>query len=278
MRLNLVSILAVAGVLPFVHSIKCGSHDILKKYQVDQAALFGEVERNTPPSTTKDKWWLRVCEDGDGKDDERFKECDSRDVLCGVTEVTLKDKDPILTHVIDFKDNLAYNVNEDEGRLHLVLDGAKWGEYVVGATVDFTCNNNMKTDEVVSSSWSDDKIQLSLRGPSGCLKKNQDAPPNNGDNSGDGNGGSNDDKRKENAGSGWSWFSWVFIYAILFTLIYLLVTSYMNTRGGNMDDFRAEFTERSKQLVVALPEFCKEVLSKIFGSRSSSQRVGYSAV
>ena len=53
----------------------------------------------------------------------------------------------------------------------------------------------------------------------------------------------------------------------------------MNTIGGNLEDCRQEFTDRSIQLLVSLLSFCKEVINKIVGSRSMTfERDGYSSV
>lgn len=269
-KLFLVYMVAGASV---VEGLQCSSHDILKRYQIDKYTSVSNVERDTPPSKTKETWWINPCEEN--KDNIEIPSgCKDKDMLCGITEVKLPDKDPIITQIIDFSSSMAYSVEEVSNQVILALKSTKWGSQNVDARITFECNTNMKTDEIVSTYWEDQQIQLAVRGPSGCLKENNDKDDNNSDNDNDNN--KNDESTKKNGG--FSWFTWLFAYALLFTIIYLIIVSYMNTRGGSFDDFRGEFVERSTQFVISLPEFGKEVVLKIFGRSSLSQRGGYSAV
>ncbi|CCE93566.1 Atg27p TDEL_0G01990 [Torulaspora delbrueckii] len=261
-------IIATLLNLGLVNGLECGKHDILKKYRLNPGAITGSVERDTPPSKTKEEWWFDPCEDSGVTVPSG---CDEKDTLCGVTYVTLPGKDALLTQAIDFSREINNAVEEIDGKLRVSLLGSKWGADTFNAQIDFECDTNMKNDEITSNTWQDKQIRLNVKGPSGCLK--------------DDNGG-NDDKApsgkhpqddKKDKKKGTSWFTWLLTYAMLFTLIYLIVTAYVNTRGGSYQDFREEFIERLMQLVTSLPAFVKEVTSKIFGG-SSSHRGGYSAV
>lgn len=276
MRLGLVSLVLA---IPLVNGLKCSEHEVLKKYKVDQFSAHSNVETDTPPSKTIERWFVNPCDENmSANDDVLFQGCDSKDLLCGITLVKIPhESEPLLTQVIHFKDNAPLDVNEsDDNKLTLQFKGVKWGSSVIAAKVKYTCDTNMKVDEIVSSTWVGNEVQLSVKGPSGCLYDN------NNDN--DDNSGTDDDKKKnekdDKQNGSISWFSLLVLYAFLFTFIYLVVVSYSNVRGGSFQDFRQEFVDRTTQFCSALPEFVREVASNIFGSSlpSSSQRGGYSAV
>lgn len=260
----------VAGLLlaSHAHAIKCSSDDTLKRYDISKSALSSSLERDTPPSVTNEQWFLQICEEN--ADDKIGADCGSGDTLCGTTRVKLSGKDPLLTQVINYQKNVKYEVQQGENGFTLQLKGTKWGSGQYDARIEFHCSRGKDTDEMTFDRWQSSEVQLSVLGPSGCLKKDND------DDGGD-DGGDNEDKKPPSKGSGSSWFTWLLLYAILFTLIYLTIISYANTRGGSFQDFKEEFLDRSKQLLTSLPEFVKEIASKLFGS-SSSPRGGYSAV
>lgn len=95
-------------------------------------------------------------------------------MLCGLTDVILPGKDAITTQIIDFDKNIGFNVEETESALTLTLKGATWGANSFDAKLEFQCNDNMKQDELTSHTWADKSIQLTLKGPSGCLKSKDD--------------------------------------------------------------------------------------------------------
>ncbi|CAI4034256.1 hypothetical protein SMKI_10G0410 [Saccharomyces mikatae IFO 1815] len=265
-----VCILLIAVTV--VQALSCEKHDVLKKYQVAQYSLLGTTERDTPPSKTNEKWWVNVCEEHSAEPPEG---CKKDDMLCGLTDVSLPGKDTVTTQIIDFDKNIGFNVEDTENALILTLVGANWGSNSIDAKLKFQCDDNMKKDELTGHTWTDKTIQLTIKGPSGCLKsKDNDKKKGDSDN---GNNGGNEGKKPAKKSSGTSWFTWLFLYALLFTLIYLMVVSFLNTRGGSFQDFRAEFIQRSTQFFTSLPEFCREVVSKILG-RNTTQRGGYSAV
>ncbi|CCF58767.1 hypothetical protein KAFR_0F01700 [Kazachstania africana CBS 2517] len=264
--------LIVLSLLGFslVQSLECSKHETIKKYQMDRFSVLGETEKDTPPSKTKEVWYANLC-DENRDDNERPSDCDKNDVLCGLTEVSVPGKDTLTTQIISFSKSLAFTIEEGEDNLVFLLKGTKWGPNTIDAKLSFACNTNMKKDEIVSSTWHDQEIQIESKGPSGCLK---DTDSGKHKDDGDKNNG-----EEQSNGGHFSWFTWLFVYALLFTLIYLIVVSYLQTRGGSFDDFRTEFTDRSIKFATSLPEFVKEVASKIFGlNRSSAARGGYSAV
>lgn len=263
----------VVGLLlaPYTDAIKCNSDDVLKRYEISKNTLSSGLQRDTPPSKTDEQWYLGICEE-DGLD-KIAADCNSKDILCGTTRVTLPGKNPILTQVIDFPQNIKYSAEQQENGFTLKLTGAKWGSGQYDAVIDFHCSDNKDKDEMAFDRWQGSEVKLSVLGPSGCLKKDN----NGGEHGGGDNDNNNDNNKKPSKGSGSSWFTWLLLYALLFTLIYLSIISYANTRGGSFQDFKEEFLDRSKQLITSLPDFVKEIASKLFGS-SSSPRGGYSAV
>lgn len=285
--MNLSKIIYLISLFIITNAIKCSNHEILQNYKLLDHFATGEIKKNTPPSQTIESWWLNICEENI----DNFQpnnNCEKNDLLCGITKVSLQNQENLLTtKIIEFNNRLAFDIDTDESgqTLYITLKSKKWGSYNLDANIDWQCNDNLKTDEITDSVWLDEEINLSIRGPSACLKdknkndNNNNNNDNNNNNSNNGNNNSNEGTENKKNGSGLSWFTWLFLYALLFTLFYLLITSYMNSRGGNLEDFRQEFIDRSTQLLVSLPSFCKEVISKIIGSRSTtSERGGYSAV
>lgn len=282
--MNLSKIIYLTCLFITTNALKCSNHEILQKYKLIDHFTTSEIKKDTPPSQTIESWWLNICEENI----DTFQpdnSCDKNDLLCGITKVSLQNQqDLITTRIIEFNNRLAFEVDTDdtEQTLYITIKSKRWGSYNLDANIDWKCNDNLKSDEIIDSVWFDDMINLSIRGPSACLKdedKNKNNNNNNNSNSNNENNGNSEGNENKKNEKGLSWFTWLFLYALLFTLFYLLLTSYMNTRGGNLEDFRQEFIDRSTQLLVSLPSFCKEVINKIFGSRSTtSERGGYSAV
>ena len=281
----LSKVLYLISIFITSNALKCSNHEILQNYKLVDYFTTGEIKKDTPPSKTIESWWLNICEENI----DNFhpdNNCDKNDLLCGITKVSLQNQqDLITTKIIEFNSRLALEIDaaDDEQTLYVTIKSNKWGSYNLDANIDWRCDENLKTDEIIDSAWFDGEINLSIRGPSACLKdddkNNNNNNNNNKGNNGDGINDNNKGGKNKANGKGLSWFTWLFLYAILFTFFYLLITSYMNTRGGNLEDFRQEFIDRSVQLLVSLPSFCKEVISKIVGSRSTtSERGGYSAV
>ncbi|SCU97029.1 LADA_0H04038g1_1 [Lachancea dasiensis] len=264
---------------------KCSQNEILKKYNVDKYSVSHTVSRDTPPSTTKEDWWINLCEENS---QDAPRDCNKNDILCGKTKVTLNDdknKDEILTQLIDFPDSTLSGASEnDKNELVVGLKDAKWGSNTIDASLTFVCAPNKDSNTVTSLSWQDHRVQIVVEGDAGCLKK-EDGGNDNKDGGND-KDDKDDDKDKNRDGesdpkkssSVGSWFLWLLTYTLLFALIYLLATSYMNTRGGNFREFREDFIDRTVSLASSLPQFTKEIIAKVLGRASSSQRGGYSAV
>ncbi|CCD23067.1 Atg27p NDAI_0B00330 [Naumovozyma dairenensis CBS 421] len=283
--LNNLLILSLVFSPSLVSSIQCSKDAVLKRYQINEFASLGEIESDTPPSKTTEKWWINPCEENNEANVNIPSDCYHDDVSCGLVEVLLPGKEALTTQVINFSKNLKYVAEEFDDKLLITLKGTKWGSNTFDAEFEFSCDPKLKSDTLVETSWQRGLIKLYVNGPSGCLRDKRDNDNddnNNNKDKDDDNNRKDSDKKNGNSeknkrNGGISWFSWLLIYSLMFTLIYLMVVSYMNTRGGSFDDFRTEFVTRSTQLLTSLPEFTKEVINKVLG-RNDSQRGGYSAV
>lgn len=256
-------IFTLTALASFCSAFVCSEHGLLKKFNVDKYSQLTSSIRKTPPSQTEEQWWINICRE---HTDPPPSPCQSSDVLCGMTKVKLLDNmdNEILTQLIDFPDTLEQSANmNDQGQLVVDFKGAQWGDNVIDAHITFICASTPR-DHIVT--WQDKQINVIVEGSAGCVKDHKEDPDEN-------HGGN-----VKHGSSVGSWFLWLVTYALLFALIYLLATSYMSTRGGNFQEFREEFVERSTSLAGSLPQFAREVASKVLGRGSSSQRGGYSAV
>ncbi|EDO18993.1 hypothetical protein Kpol_2002p64 [Vanderwaltozyma polyspora DSM 70294] len=259
MRLLLTWVLLV---LPLVNALKCANNRVLRKYHIDKHSAKKSVARDTPPSKTTEKWYVNPCEEHPA--DDIYDGCDKSDDICGIVMVDLPvfNKDPFVIKRIEATDMASFTATEESNALVLRYTGISWGQNMVAANIRYFCDKNSNEDEITSSIWANNDISIIIKGPSGCKKDSSEL----------------EDGDVEES-SGLSWFTWLFIYAIFFTVVYLVVTSYTQTRGGSIDDFRHDFVERAKQFFTSLPAFVREVVSKVLGSApNAAERGGYSAV
>ncbi|AGO12220.1 AaceriAEL138Cp [[Ashbya] aceris (nom. inval.)] len=233
-------------------ALKCADSKVLSRYKVSQYAAKGKSTESTPPSETTDYWWLNLCEEHNEAAPEKCKE----DALfCHRQQVKLDDGKEYVTQVFDVPRSQEVNVEELRDGFQVSFT-AKWGERDRTVKVRYSCASDKTEDEVSAerpAGAQNAPFEIAVRGPSGCIQGTE-----------------------KSSGIG-GWITWLIIYAVLLTLIYLLAKSYMSVGHGSMQDFREEFVERSTNLVSSLPEFAKEVMGKVVGGGPSS-RGGYSAV
>lgn len=256
-------------------ALKCVDNDILKRF--DLAPFEAQRSFATPPSSTLERFWVNLCEERSRKVPDDMHQCNEDDLLCYQMEVsTEQSKDSMVARLIEFPRSSTvdvYEPNDGSGSLFVALKDARWGARTVNMNVLYKCDENSKEDSVVSSEWQYNTIEISISGPSGCLKQEDG---NNGNNGHQNDPKDNPERTKPHSNSS-SWFVWICTYTLLFALIYLVVVSFLNSRGGSFGDFRAEFAERFIQLATGLPAFIKELITRTF-NRSDSSRGGYSAV
>lgn len=271
------------GLIATVNALNCQEDPILKKYDLEKLQILQDIENRTPPSVTRDTWFLDICGHPQEKDTSLPQQCDKDDLLCGLESVKVGKGDPLITKIVDFKRSLksivSENTDTDDKGLKITFQDNKWGSYNLDAVLEFQCDSNLIKDKIEQFVWNESTISFLIKGPSGCLKGKED----NGD---DKKGHDGDDKKDPERNGpqhppkdkGFSWPTWIIIYTILSTLIYLSIVSYTNTRGGDLNDFRIEFVQRSRDLFFSLPRFIKEIIGRIFGSNGVTQRDGYSAL
>ncbi|KAL6947270.1 hypothetical protein ACO0QE_002149 [Hanseniaspora vineae] len=299
-------------------SLDCKKNSILQKYKLSQVNSVDELpvyhkSKILPPSKVEESWFLNICSVQDNKKNkDRLSTCDENSVVCGNQKITLNEKDdknPTVSEIFNIAESVApsdiYTVGSgDEGdgsgiSVGVSYKNIEWGSQSVDVGIKWQCDENMKNDvikSVVVSEIPDTNIMqydIVLNGPSGCpIDKNDKNDGKNGDDNNNNGDDNNDNKDEDKPNDSpktkkhTSWFSFLVMYALLFTLIYLVASSYLavRARNGNLMDFRIEFIGRLVTLIKACPALLKELFEKILGrnrgsaSDLSSSRGGYSAV
>ncbi|AAS52547.2 AEL138Cp [Eremothecium gossypii ATCC 10895] len=245
-------VLLTGALFNIAAGLKCADSKVLSRYKVSQHAAKGKFTESTPPSETTDFWWINLCEEHSEPVPDK---CKDDAMFCHRQQVKLDDGKEYVTQVFDVPRNQEVDVEELRDGFQVSFTG-KWGERERKVKVRYTCADDKAEDEVSAEGAfgaHTTPVEVALRGPSGCIQATE-----------------------KSSGIG-GWITWLVIYAVLLTLIYLLAKSYMSVGHGSMQDFREEFVERSTNLVSSLPEFAKEVMGKVVGGGPSS-RGGYSAV
>lgn len=245
-----------------VAALDCSAKELDKyNFAVLQGTHSVESVKETPPSTTRTTWYFGICESVSGK---VAAECPKNVDICGVTEVKV-DKDYIVTQVVGFNSNLAkeYNAIDKKGKKGITISykSANWGPSLVNADVSYVCASK-DDDEFTVDSWDNDTLKAHINTRAGCIT-------------------SKDEKKKpskpEDGGESWGWFTWIFIFMVLFLSIYIIGGAWFQYNKGNAIDFQSalkEVMENFVDLVRGLPLFVREVIEKVTGSN----RGEYSAV
>ena len=241
--------------------------------QYDFQSIKGEysdqITKNTPPSKAVLTWGIGVCQSI-----EKQSDCPPNSDICGTTRIQVEDKD-VLSEVISFNSNLQKQYlpfgddgKEQESGINITYKGVNWGDLLVDGTIKFTCVKKGETDEnkLKLLTWSGSFFEGEFRSSAACVSSNKGhkSPPKN--NNGTDNGES------------WGWFTWIFIFMVLFLSIYIIGGAWFQYNKGNAIDFQSalrEVLENFVDLLRGLPAFVKEVVEKVTGN---SNRGEYSAV
>mgnify|MGYP003366366049 CR=1 FL=1 len=247
MRVSYTWALAAALMaIGHVMGLQCSADRKLKKYNLEKV-IHVKAERNTPPSTTTQDWYINIC---DADREGMPAECNDDDMVCGLQWVKLPDEDPILTQVIHVDSNKYKETRVYNGHLGLEFKGFEYADDIVQLGVNFQCD--LESEEDVSEfsylNWA--YLYVAITGPSGCVKKEYD------------HGHANDPNFYYRE-RGLRWYWWLPIYMGLFTLIYCVVVSYLNTRGGSFQDFRDDFIDRIRTFIVTLASIVKDIVSTL---------------
>lgn len=253
-----------------VAGFKCDA-DELKKYDFSKIKgdYSAKVSKKTPPSTTVTTWNIGIC--GGIKDVE---ECEGAEI-CGVTKVLL-DLDEYITNVIklstedakvSFKPYGDKKSDKDSKKgIKMNYDEFKWGDQEITAQVDYICaskdDEDDDLDKLKLESWDSKSVKLSMKTKSACASKKLTKP----------------DKKKADNGESWGWFTWIFIFFVLFLSIYIIGGAWFQYNKGNSIDFQTalkEVVENFVDVVKGLPIFIKEIVEKFTGNANRGE---YSAV
>lgn len=258
------TLLAIGHVV----GLQCSADSILKKYSLEKV-IHVKSEKNTPPSTTTQEWYINIC---DANREGAPSDCNGDDIVCGLQWAKLPDQDPILLKAIHVN---ASNYKDQwirmRGSLSLSFKDILVGNDYTTLDLRIRCDPASEEDvfiaaySFVHTSYS----YIEFKGPSGCVTKEYDD-------------GHANEPYEERHHSGLWWFLGLLICLILFALIGFVVVSYLNTKGGSFQDFREDFSNRTRTFIDTLASFIREVASKIFNrgllKGQSSDRGGYSAM
>lgn len=257
-----------AAILASVAAFDCSAKD-LEKY--DFSSISGvytaKATKDTPPLKLVISWSVGVCQNLD-----LLADCPKNSGLCGTTRVQLEGNE-FLTEVIGFNSNLQtkYEPFSDEGDakengIRVVYSGVNWGDNLVDAYIKFKCvKAGDKDGELTLQSWDGKTFKGEMRTPAACASdKPNKKPPK--------------EKNPDETGESWGWFTWIFIFMVLFLSIYIIGGAWFQYNKGNAIDFQTalrEVLENFVDLLRGLPGFFKEIVEKVTGN---SNRGEYSAV
>ncbi|AOA62253.1 Autophagy-related protein 27 [Komagataella phaffii CBS 7435] len=252
------------------------SNKHLRPYDLNKIAGLHEVttELETPPSITKSVWYLNIydSQDKDGKDKMDVENCPDDSQICGITEVLLNGKEPVVSEVVAFSRNLKPSIETNDNNVTVQLTGAYWGKQSIAADIVFECSKDGDYDKDLLElvGWNRQQLELRIKSKAACRSDNK---------------GRKDDKNKDKDKDGkhdsdsdgsWGWFTWFFILGVIGFAAYIIGTAWLNVsnRGSSNEAF-SEFVDAVVEVVSRIPGFLRELAGKIFGS---SNRGGYSAV
>ncbi|EGW32724.1 autophagy-related protein 27 [Spathaspora passalidarum NRRL Y-27907] len=229
--------------------------------------------KNTPPSQTNITWNIGICEPINSIED-----CPKNSDLCGITSIILSDnKDkPIISEIVSFNANLQKTYkpfskddkDSDSDGIIISYSGVNWGDSLVDAELKFICDKKAEDDKFKLDKWDGTKLKLTMSTKAACITNDKDKKKNKPD----------DNKKKPDNGESWGWFTWIFIFLVLFLSIYIVGGAWFQYNKGNAIDFQSalkEVLENFIDLLRGLPGFCREIIERFTGNRS---RGDYSAV
>ncbi|GEQ66473.1 hypothetical protein JCM33374_g136 [Metschnikowia sp. JCM 33374] len=261
---------AVAFVASVASAFDCSVKELS---QYDFQSIKGEytdiIRKSTPPSNSVFIWSIGICQNLETRED-----CPKNSDICGSKRVLVDDKD-VLSEVIGFNSNLqkeytpfGFNDQPQESGINITYRGVNWGDSLVDGTIKFICTPKGDANEnrFKLIGWNGALFEGEFRSHAACINSNkeQKTPPTN-------NGGNDN-------GESWGWFTWIFIFMVLFLSIYIIGGAWFQYNKGNAIDFQSalrEVLENFVDLLKGLPAFIKEVVEKVTGN---SNRGEYSAV
>lgn len=256
--------LTLALLLVPVWSFDCSAKE-LQEYNFKQikGVLSAEEKKNTPPSTTTTKWHVGICENLDS-----VAECSKNLDVCGVQTISVDGKDYILQKIeinsnIQKKYTPFEETNEKTGKKEsgvvVSYTGVNWGDQLVDADIRMVCGDSQP--ELAVDEWTGSRLTARVVSKAACARGAKAPKP-----------------PAEDHGELWGWFTWIFIFMVLFLSIYIIGGAWFQYNKGNAIDFLLalrEVLENFLDLVKGLPVFIKEIIEKFTGNPSRGE---YSAV
>lgn len=256
------TVLVLLTALTAVTAIDCSAPE-LKPYNFD--ALKGvhslSTVKDTPPSKTNLTWYFGICQVIDEND-----KCPKNSDICGITTINLE-KDEIVSEIIGFNSNLQKTYEANDNGVKIFYKGANWGENLIDAELTFVCDKE-GDDKFNLKSWDGKTLWVEINSKAACLtsQDDQDKQPEQGRDP------------KQDTGESWGWFTWIFIFMVLFLSIYIIGGAWFQYNRGNSIDFQSalkEVLENFLDILRGLPSFVKEIVERVTGNNNRGE---YSAV
>lgn len=258
-----------ASVLAMASAIDCSAKQ-LEKYDFSsiKGVYTAKVTKDTPPLKLILTWSVGICQNLD-----EVVECPKNSDLCGTTRVQVDDKD-VLAEVIGFNSNLQTNYapftddgDNKESGIAVSYKDVNWGENLVDGVIRFTCvkPGADKENTLQLKKWDGKVFEGEFRTPAACASDKPVKKPSK-------------EKNPDETGESWGWFTWIFIFIVLFLSIYIIGGAWFQYNKGNAIDFQTalrEVLENFVDLLRGLPAFFREIVEKVTGN---SNRGEYSAV
>lgn len=276
---------------------KDGAH-----YDLSALAGYHTVKSSfkTPPTESIFTWHINPC---GALDESKIKNKDERcpegTQICGVEKISFDGDDDKLAGVIPVCGDLDGNQGqvktskrESGDGLTVQLSGGKWGDHKdLKATVEFVCTDDSGDGVLEFESWDEQELRLRWESKHACKRsgggKDDDDKDKDGDKDGnkDKDGDKDDDKDKNKDGdkdskppreeSGWGFFTWLFIIAVIVFGAYVVFTAYVNYNRYGMTG--VDVLPHS-DTVRDLPFLIRDFINKIINTFAGGSRGGYSAV
>ncbi|KAI3406117.2 ATG27 [Candida oxycetoniae] len=240
-------------------AIDCSSRE-LQKY--DLQSIKGThsfiTTDNTPPTKREMTWNIGICDSV-----RDVPGCPENSEFCVITKVLSDNESPVISEIIAFSsdtERIYSPENHPHQGFRIRYEPIEWGDSIVSATLEFVCEPDVNTGvELVWHSSNERKLNIRMVTKAVCLKNDQDKNP-------------------KDDGESWGWFTWIFIFLVLFLSIYIIGGAWFQYNKGNAIDFQSalkEVIENFLELLSSLPSFIREIIEKF---TRSGNRGEYSAV
>lgn len=238
-------------LLPIVAAaLVCTSRD-LKDFHLDKLESSYTLQRDlkTPPSEAHESWFFNVCGKAEGTNHNL---CPLLAIVCRNAWVLTENSEITTEHMA------WLSVKKVEGlavakTVH--FEDIAWGELQIGLSLSIRCTKGRETLlELATQSLNDSRRNYELTFYT------------------------NSCKRDEDTGELWGWFTWIFIFMVLFLSIYVVGGAWFQYSKGNSIDFQSalrEVLDNFVDLARGVPAFVREIIEKLTGNSSRGE---YSAL